>query len=262
MRFTQAIVRPPADNLVDGLTLAHLGRVDPDLAREQHAAYRLALTRLGLAVTCLPADSLHPDSTFVEDTAILTPRGAIVTRPGAPSRQGEVAAMRHVLRGVFPDLAEITAPGTVDGGDICECPLADGTIHYLIGVGDRTNAAGAAQLGAWLAGIGYTAATVDITVVPGLLHLKTGLSYLGDGRLALIAELAEHPELAGFEKLLVDAAEAYAANCVRVHDTVLLPTGCPRLTARIQNLGLATVSLDMSEFRKVDGGLSCLSLRW
>ena len=268
MTYSRAIVRPPGPNLVNGLAQASLGLPDLELARAQHDAYCAALAGCGLALTYLPVDHNHPDSTFVEDTAVLTPRGAILTRPGAPSRIRETASIAAVLRSLFPTLAEISAPGTVDGGDICDCLAAAGQqatatrTDFLIGVGDRTNVEGARQLTRWLGGLGYRASTIDTTAVRGLLHLKTGLTYLGDGRLAVISELADHPALAHFQKLLVPAEEAYAANCLRLGNSVLVPAGCPRFAATVRQLGLAVLAIEMSEFRKVDGGLSCLSLRF
>src|SRR3954469_25832550 len=145
MPFTHAIVRPPAATFSSGITSSGLGPPDLALALEQHEAYCRTLERLGLSLIRLAPDAAFPDSTFVEDTAIVTGRGAILTRPGAPSRAGEVTALGAALAPWFPKLDGITAPGTVDGGDVCEA--GD---HFFIGVSQRTNAEGAAQLGAWL----------------------------------------------------------------------------------------------------------------
>ena len=146
MRFTHAIVRPPADTFAAGITSSSLGAPDLALALEQHEAYCRTLERLGLSLVRLAPDPDFPDSTFVEDAAIVTTRSAILTRPGAASRAGEVAALGAVLGEWFPELAEITAPGTVDGGDVCEAGQ-----HFFIGLSDRTNSEGAAQLAEWLA---------------------------------------------------------------------------------------------------------------
>jgi len=256
-RFTRAIVRLPAPNFAAGLTSVNLGAPDYACALEQHAAYCQALAACGLQLTSLPPDERFPDSTFVEDAAILTSHGALLTRPGAASRSGEVAAMRVALGAFYPQLAAITAPGTLDGGDICE---ADG--HFLIGISARTNAEGAAQLARWLAAQGYTSACIDIRTTPGILHLKSGIAYLGDNRMVVIDALADHPALAACELVRVAGGEEYAANCVRVNDHLLLPAGYPRLSARLAALGYAVVELAMSEFHKMDGGLSCLSLRF
>lgn len=256
MNFTRAIVREPAQNFTAGLTRFDLGV--PELARalEQHAAYCTALEQCGLELTRLPADRHHPDSTFVEDTAVLLPEGAILTTPGAPSRRGEVAAIGDVLALHFPALARIELPGTVDGGDICVAGR-----RVLIGLSDRTNAEGAAQLTAWLSALGYSTALVDIRAVGSILHLKSGLTWLGD-RLLVIEALAGHPALEGLHCVPVDADEAYAANAVRINDRVLIAAGFPRLEATLTTLGYACLPLSMGEFEKLDGGLSCLSLRF
>lgn len=255
--FTDAIVCPPASNLAQGLTTVDRGAPDYALALAQHAHYCRALEACGLRLTVLPPDPRYPDSTFVEDTAVLTAHGALLTRPGAASRSGEVATMRAALSRFFPTLAEITPPGRLDGGDICEADH-----HVLIGISARTNAAGAEQLAQWVAQQGYTAACIDIRTTPGILHLKSGLAYLGENRMIVIDALADHPALAGYTLVRVDAAEAYAANCIRVNDRVLIPAGFPRLRARLCELGYNVVEVEMSEFRKMDGGLSCLSLRF
>ena len=255
--FTQAIVRPPAANFADGLTTVSLGVPDVALALEQHAAYCAALQQLGLRLTELPPDGAHPDSTFVEDTAMVFPDGALITRPGADSREGEVVAMAQALAPLLPIQARIEAPGTLDAGDVCEA--GD---EVFIGISLRTNEAGAAQLAHWLASHGKRATNIDIRHLTEILHLKSGLVALGGGRVVAIDALASHPALAGYEVVRVSPEEAYAANCVDVNGTVLLARGFPKLAASLRALGYPLLELDMSEFRKMDGGLSCLSLRW
>ncbi|HKT59429.1 MAG TPA: arginine deiminase family protein [Gemmatimonadales bacterium] len=257
MRFTRAIVCPPAESFDTGITSAALGPPDWTLALAQHDAYCRTLERLGLTLIRLEPDPTYPDGTFVEDPAIVTARGAILARPGAPSRAGEVAVLEPALAGCFPELSRIVAPGTVDGGDVCEAGE-----HFFIGISQRTNPEGAAQLATWLAERGFSAVTLDIRKLPDLLHLKTGLSWLGDRRLLAAPELVGHPALAGWEVVPVPAGEDYAANCVRVNDAVLIARGFPITCALLGELGYALAPLDMSEFRKMDGGLSCLSLRW
>jgi dimethylargininase len=257
MNFQHALVRRPGPNLVDGQSMATLGRVDYARALDQHAAYCAALRALGLTVMELEPDLAHPDATFVEDTAVIHHSAAFLTRPGHPSRITEVDGIAPAVERQFADCTRMTGPGTLDGGDVLE---TDGV--FVIGLSARTDAAGAAELSAWLAARGRQAVTVDITGVPGLLHLKTGISWLGDGRVAVIREFADHPALAGWQRVVVDEAEAYAANCLRIGDSVVLPAGHPRFAAEVAALGLRVVALEMSEFQKVDGGLSCLSLRW
>ncbi len=261
MPFTHAIVRPPGRNFAAGLSSAAQGAPDVNRALEQHARYVQALRECGLEVTRLEPDEAHPDSTFVEDTAIVTGRGAVLTRPGAPSRMGEVAGMGACLQRFHAHLPVIEAPGTVDGGDICE---ADG--HFLIGVSARTNEQGARQLARQLDLLGYTSGVIDIRANPALLHLKSGIAYLGEGLWvtdgSIDQELRSAPGITMRDVIVVSSAEAYAANCVRVNDAVLVAAGYPRMSAALEARGCRVLPLDMSEFRKMDGGLSCLSLRF
>ena len=255
--FTKAITRPPAENFSDGLTTAQLGAPDFSTALAQHAAYCKALQRCGLQLIELPPNAECPDLTFVEDTAIVTERCAVLTHPGAASRKAEVSAIRPALAPFYDRIHTITAPGTLDGGDICD---ADG--HFLIGISKRTNETGARQLADFLAQEGYTADFIDIRQVPGILHLKSGIAYLGDGNMLAWQELADHPALEAYHRTIVPAAEAYAANCVRVNEDVLVAQGFPQVGKLVEKLGYRLMALDMSEFEKMDGGLSCLSLRF
>ena len=257
MPFTRAIVRPPAASFAAGITSSGLGPPDLALALEQHEAYCRTLDRLGLSLIRLPPDPRFPDSTFVEDAAIVTSKGAILSRPGAPSRAGEVAALGAALERWFPELDRISVPGTVDGGDVCEAGP-----HFFIGISQRTNAAGAAQLGAWLAAHGFGSSTIDLREVPGLLHLKTGLSWLGGQRLLATGGIAGHEALRGWKVVEVPKGEEYAANCIEVNDAVLVAGGFPETAALLRGLGHDVAELHMSEYRKMDGGLSCLSVRW
>jgi dimethylargininase len=257
VRFTRAIVCPPSRSFSQGLTAAGLGAPDLDLALEQHARYCEALELCGLELTRLPPDERFPDSTFVEDTAVVTPAGAIITRPGAESRRGEVPAVRDALERLVPLLGEIQAPGTLDGGDVCE---VDG--EYWIGLSGRTNREGARQLAELLARAGFATTMLDLSARPGMLHLKSGLAALGNRWLvADYAALATVAPLQGHEMTFVTPKEAYAANCVRVNDHVLIASGYPRLAKALRNGRASIIALDVSEFRKMDGGLSCLSLR-
>lgn len=257
MRFTRAIVRPPGSNFVAGLTTSNLGAPIYEKALQQHEAYCQGLRQCGLELTELPIDLRYPDSTFVEDTAVLTPHSAILTHPGAASREGEVDAIRPALEKFFTQIHTITAPGTLDGGDICEVGA-----HFLIGISERTNQEGARQLAAFLAQAGCTSACIDIRGVKGILHLKSGIAALDEHTLVVIDDLAEHPALQGYHLMRVAPQENYAANCVRVNDYVLLAAGYPRLEAVLRDFGYQPLVLDMSEYRKMDGGLSCLSLRF
>ena len=255
--FTRAIVRIPGSNFADGLTTADLGIPHFDEVLHQHARYCDALRDCGLELTILEPDLRHPDSTFVEDAAILTRHAAIVTRPGASSREAEVAAIRPITERFYSRILTIEAPGTVDGGDICE--VED---HFFIGLSLRTNEEGARQLAAHLQAHGYTASTIDIRSMTTILHLKSGISYIGDNALVVMEEMAPNPQFARFNQIRVSAAESYAANCVRVNHRVLIAEGFPHLHDELIARGFSPLVLNMSEFQKMDGGLSCLSLRF
>jgi dimethylargininase len=253
----RAIVRPPSENFADGLTTVDLGVPDYERALEQHGRYCDALVSCGLELTRLRPDPLYPDSTFVEDTALMRGDAPILTRPGAPSRDGEVVDMESVLSRLFPRLRRIQPPGTVDGGDVCEAGE-----HWFIGVSARTNEEGARQLADLLEEDGLTSSNVDVRGVAGILHLKSGIAHLSGRRLVVIDSLASHPALAGWDLVPVDGGEEYAANCVPVNERVLFPKGFPKLEKRLRGLGYRPLVLDVSEYRKMDGGLSCLSLRY
>jgi len=266
-RLSHAIVRPPGASFVSGLTRANLGRPDYQLALSQHAAYCRALENCGLTLTRLEPDERFPDSTFVEDTAVIIhsldeiadseKRKAIITRPGASSRTGEEQIVKQVLLQLGLEIFEVAPPGTVDGGDVCETDD-----HFFIGTSERTNEAGAGQLADLLGSFGYTSSFVDIRGLDSILHLKSGLAYLGDNRLVAIDALATQPAFRDYELLRVGRDGEYAANCVRVNNQVLVAAGFPRFERSLQDLGFTPIPLLMSEFQKLDGGLSCLSLRF
>jgi dimethylargininase len=254
--FHKAIVRRLSATFADGLTSSGLGPPDLGKAREQHDGYVSALAACGVAVTCLPAEDRFPDATFVEDTAVLTAEGSILCRPGAASRAGEVDAIRDAVDAICPVVDAIAAPGTVDGGDVCQ---AGGT--FFIGVSARTDPDGAGQLATILKTLGFDAVLVDIRSHAGLLHLKSGLAWLGGNRLAAAGALAAEPAFAAYDVVPVPAGETYAANCVLVNERLLLASGFPGFEEALRRRGLHVLALPMSEFQKMDGGLSCLSLR-
>lgn len=253
-RFSNAIVRRPAPTFSQGLTQGQWGTPCINSTLKQHDAYVEALMRCGLTVEVLPPLESYPDSPFVEDTALLTPKGAIFTHPGAESRRGEVVEIRPSVQAHYAQTITIAAPGTLDAGDIMM--VGD---HYYIGLSERTNEAGAQQCIAALEQFGLSGSTV---AMGDLLHLKTGVSYIENNLIVVCSALSKAPEFADFQKVVVDDDEAYGANCVWVNDTVLIPEGCPNLRLAISVLGYDTLTLDMSEFQKMDGGLSCLSLRF
>jgi dimethylargininase len=260
--FTNAIVRRPGGNFAEGLTSVDLGLPEYGKALEQWEAYCAALESCGLIVTRLEADLSHPDSTFVEDAAVLTPHGAMLTRPGAASRLGEVAAIAETVHAFYPEAAQIMAPGTLDGGDICEAGR-----HFFLGLSHRTNEEGTRQLAEHLRKEGYSSSCVDVRGMNSILHLKSGISYIGpsladEETLVVMEEMADWPEFASYDLLRVSAEESYGANCVRVNERVLVAAGFPKMTEELVRRGYDPLVLEMSEFQKMDGGLSCLSLRF
>ena len=254
MKFTKAIVRKPGKSMINGLTAANLGTPFYQKAIEQHSAYVEALKSCGLEVFTLEADERFPDSTFVEDTALLTPSCAIITHPGAASRQGETIEMAKTIRTFFNSIEVIQSPGTVEAGDI----MMVGT-HFYIGISERTNMGGAEQLIGVLRENGMTGSIIPLEKV---LHLKTGLSNLENNVLVASGEFLENENFKKFDLIEVPENESAAANCIWVNDKVLLPKGYPITKQKIEEKGYQVIELDISEFAKLDGGLSCLSLRF
>ena len=254
MQITQAIVRTPCPEIVHGLTTANLGRPDYKKALQQHANYIAALRGCDLEVLVLPPNRNFPDSTFVEDTALLTPKGAVITRPGAPSRRGETGQIQKVLKDYFQNIESIKSPGTIDAGDILQVET-----HYFIGLSERTNQAGARQIIKILHNFAYGASTIKLK---NLLHLKSGVSYLGNNLLAVAGELIDHPAFKHFEQIKISASESYAANSLSINGFILIAAGYPETRRAFKRTGFPVVEIDLSEFRKIDGGLSCLSLRF
>ncbi|NPD45248.1 MULTISPECIES: dimethylarginine dimethylaminohydrolase family protein [unclassified Lentimicrobium] len=252
--FQKAIVRIPSKSMINGLSSVNLGQPDYQLAIKQHEAYVDALLSCGLEVITLEADENFPDSTFVEDVALCTPHCAIITHPGAESRRGEIEEMKEVLKDEYKNIEFIQAPGTVEAGDIMMVEN-----HYFIGLSARTNEDGAKQMISILEKYGMTGSLVSLEEV---LHLKTGLAYLENNYLVACGEFLEKDEFKKFNILEVEQGESYAANCIWVNDTVIIPKGFPKAKEVIGQTGYEIIELDMSEFQKLDGGLSCLSLRY
>jgi len=251
--INHAITRLPGENFADGVTTANLGRPSYSLILQQHHAYRQALLSLGLDVIVLPAEPAYPDAYFVEDPAIITPKIAVSTCPGASSRQGEEITLEPFLEYYRP-LVHIHPPGTVDGGDVLVVEN-----HYFIGLSERTNNEGAAQLATLLAEAGHTSETVPVAVG---LHLKSGVNYVGNDTLLITKNLADYPAFAKYKRIILNVDEEYAANTLWVNDTLLTPKGFPKTHASLAHLGMRLIELDVSEVQKMDGGLTCMSLRF
>jgi dimethylargininase len=257
MNFTHAITRRPANTYTQAITSSDLGPPDIELANQQHTQYCQALQFAGLQLEILPALEAFPDSVFVEDTAIVEPEFAVLSRPGAHSRRDENQEILPTLEKNFELIHRIEADGTLDGGDVCKV----NDVYYL-GISERTNPTGAKQLADILARYGYFTKMIDIRGMGGILHLKSAVNYLGEDTLLLDKRMADHTEFKDYKHLVIPIEEAYAANCLRINGVVLVPAGFPRTLAIIKQAGFETRLLDSSEYRKMDGGLSCLSLRW
>ncbi len=252
--FKNVIVKTPGESYVSGLTTSDLGTPSYEKLLVQHTAYIEALIKCGVAVTHLPASEEFPDSTFVEDAAVLTTEFAVITNPGAASRNGEIVEIGNVLKDFYKKFYYIEGPGTLDGGDILQ---ADNC--FYIGISDRTNEEGARQLKEILEGEGFEA-----TIIPlkEFFHLKTGIAYLGDNQMVVAGEFVNHPAFASYEKIIIGKEDEYSANCIRMNDYVIIPKGYEETKRKLNEAGFETIELDMSEVQKQDGGLSCLSLRF
>ncbi len=252
--FEYAIVRKPCRNFKYGLTDADLGIPDYRKALSQHNIYVQALKRCGIQVIELKAEERYPDSTFVEDTAITDKNFAVILNMGASSRRGEEIEIENVLNDFYDNIERINHPGTVDGGDIMKVEN-----HYYIGISKRTNIEGANQLVKIFKKNNYLCSKISLT---NLLHLKTGISYIGDNNMIAVDKFRNLPHFKRFNIIYTYENEQYGANSIRVNEYVLIPKGCKILSKSLKSLRYKLLVLDLSEFRKIDGGLSCLSLRF
>ena len=254
MSFKNVIVKRPCPSMVDGITSASLGKPDYEKALKQHDNYIEALKKCGVEVTVMEADNEFPDSCFIEDAAVLTKNVAIISNPGAKSRNGETVKVEEVLKKFYKNIERIKAPGTLDGGDI----MMVGE-HFYIGKSNRTNDEGCRQFIEILEKNGHTGSQVTLTEV---LHLKTGVNYLENNNMMVAGEFITNPTFSKYNHVIVPVDESYAANCIWVNDTVIVPEGYPKVQGSIEKLGYKVITVDTSEYKKLDGGLSCLSLRF
>lgn len=255
--FKNVVVKRPAKSMVEGITSApELGKPDYELALKQHDNYIEALKDCGVNVKVLECDERFPDSCFVEDTAVLSKNCAIICNPGAQSRNREIETMIDVIKEFYSEdkIEYIVAPGTVEGGDV----MMVGN-HFYIGKSARTNEEGCRQFIEKLEKHGHTGSIVELNEV---LHLKTGLAYLEHNNLLVAGEFVEKEDFKDFNKIVITEDESYSANCIWVNDSVIVPFGYEKTKEAIQKAGYKVVEVDTSEYRKLDGGLSCLSLRF
>ncbi|WP_235727714.1 dimethylarginine dimethylaminohydrolase family protein [Maridesulfovibrio frigidus] len=258
--YKNALVRTPAHNLGHGLTEAGLGCPDMEITHAQHRRYIEYLKSKDIAVTILDAVEEFPDSVFVEDTAVMIPvaSGGVVvflTCPGAKSRRGEVEQIRTSVSGVADEVYQMDGEGLMEGGDVL---LMDKT--FFVGIDSRTNYDGFGQFEKVAGGFGYKCVAVPFD--NGMPHLKTELSALDGDTLIMSERFSGREEFSGYKKLVVPSSEVYAANCLFVGRGLLVPAGFPVTAELLDKNGFSPDYIDMSEFQKMDGGLTCLSLRW
>jgi len=253
--FSNAIVRTPGKSIVEGLTDSkELGTPNYEQAIIQHQSYIDSLKKCGIDVLVLEPCEEYPDSTFLEDVALITPNCAIITHPGAHSRRGEVKEIESVLRNRSNNIEAIVAPGAIEGGDI----MMVGN-HYYIGLSNRTNLEGARQIIKILNKYGMSGSTISLNEN---LHLKTGLAYLENNNLVVSGEFINNAIFERYNSIEIPKIESYAANCIWINGSVIIPTGYPVTKEKIMNAGYLVIETDVSEFQKLDGGISCLSLRY
>ncbi|HEY0597094.1 dimethylarginine dimethylaminohydrolase family protein [Sphingopyxis sp.] len=254
-RFTHALCRAPARSAVHGIRAD--GGPDPDFPGlvAEHEAYVATLRELGLAVEVLPPLDDFPDALFTEDVALTFPEGAILLRPGAPSRAGEVEYIRAPLTACHKRLLEMTGPGYADGGDILR--LSD---RVIIGLSARTDRAGAEELAGLLAELGYRAEIAETP--PGVLHFKTGCGLIDERTILAVPALAACPEFDGLEVVTTPPGEEAAANILRIRDTVLVGDRWLATHALLAARGIEVRPLATDQIAHIDAGLSCMSLRW
>ena len=244
------LVRAPSSRLAEGI-VTHISRtpVDVALARAQHAAYADALTASGWRIGQVPAAEDCPDSVFIEDAVVICEDLAVLARPGAPARRGEVDGVAGVVRSLGLRTARIREPGTLDGGDVLQ---AGHTVY--VGRGGRTNGAGIGQLRALLAPLGRTVIAVPLGNV---LHLKSAVTALPDGTFLLLPQLVP---AALFPAVRPVAEEAGCHVVPLGGDQVLIAASAPRTAEVLDDLGFVPVVVDISEFEKLEGCVTCLSV--
>jgi dimethylargininase len=251
--FTHAITRKPGKNFAQGITTSDLETPNYKLMVKQHGAYIQALKSLGLEVIVLDPEPDFPDAYFVEDTAVVTPDVAVITNPGAEDRKGEEDTIEPLLSKHRKTIC-IQPPGTLDGGDVL---MVD--THFFIGISERSNMEGAEQLGRILEKCGNSWAAVPVN---SGLHLKSCVNFVGNNTLLITEDFADLNEFKGFDKIILNKEEESAANTLFINDCLIIPKGFPDTRKKLATLGLDIIELDVSEACKMDGGLTCMSIRF
>jgi dimethylargininase len=252
MDSRRALVRRPSSRLAEGL-VTHIERepIDLEVARRQWDGYVAAMHAAGWETIDVPVAEDCPDSVFVEDAVVMYGERAVITRPGADERKPETAAVATVLEGLGYDVVSIEAPGTLDGGDVLK---HDGTVW--VGLGGRTNQAGVDQLAAHLEPLGARVVGVPLTKV---LHLKSAVTALPDGTVIGYEPLVDDSSV--WSSFLPVPEEPGSHVVLLSEDLVLMSTSAPQTRALLEERGLRVVAVDMSEYEKLEGCVTCLSVR-
>ena len=253
-QFTHAVVRKPAKSITKGLRAVDIGSPDYDQMICDHDDYVEALMSAGVEVINLTALNEFPDGQFVEDTALCLPKAAILMRPGAPSRLGEVNEIAPKLHELFEDVYEIDDHGSIEGGDI----LVTGK-EILVGRSARTDEKGVRQLSEIVTPLGYVIR--EVFTPPEILHFKTDCSLLGPYEILSTKRLQASGCFDGYSVINVPDGEEAAANAIRVNDYVIMPAGFSQTKAVLEDHGYKVKVINNTECAKLDGGMSCLSLR-
>lgn len=253
--FSHAICRKPSHSVVEGLRAVDIGTPDPEVFSSHHADYVAALRSTGAEVTVLEPLEAFPDAVFVEDVALCLPEGAVAMRPGAPSRLGEVAKIIPHLEQLYGEVLRIQGDGFIEGGDILTTER-----EILIGLSERTNKTGVQEFAQLVERWGYDVRIVDTPA--GVLHFKTDCSLLDEDTILSTKRLAASGCFAGYKVIHTANGEDACANTIRFNNLVILPAGFPHTHDKLINAGYNVREIGNSEAAKLDGGMSCLSLRF
>jgi len=252
--FNSAIVRQPSSFVVNGLRADDRGNPDYEGVKSEHEAYVQALETAGMSVTVLPALEAYPDSIFVEDPALVFSEGAVLLRPAAASRRGEVKEIAPALHDSFDTVLELPS-GYADGGDVLVTPDA-----VMIGLSARTDLAGANRLIDQLKKLGLKGQVVNTP--KDVLHFKTACSLLDEETILVTRHMSQSGLFEGFRNMILPQGEEPAANALRINDTVLVSAKYKGTIDMLDQAGYSVVPVNTSQIEKIDAGLSCMSLRW
>lgn len=253
--FSHAIVRTPSHSITDGLRAVDIGQPRFDTFLQHHKDYIAALKSTGATVTELDPLEALPDSVFVEDAALCLPKGAVVMRPGAPTRLAEAEAIAPALTALYTQVKKISGPGFIEGGDILTTEQ-----EILVGRSARTDAAGIEELRQYVSEWGYNVR--EVITPPGVLHFKTDCSLLDEETILSTRRLAESGCFRDYRVLYTAVGEEACANAIRFNELLIMPDGFPKTREMLLGKGYNITTVGNSEAAKLDGGMSCLSLRF